>query len=824
MSQSALHHRDVSHNQFGNNATINQGDTHYHVSYQRPARAEGAIHVIPFPRNEDVVHRQDLVDKLDKLLPQASKQTATSNSAALWGLGGSGKTQIALDYAYRRGEDCECSVFWVHADSEAAFIHDYKRIAKKFGIDKTLEGEELLETVRDSIASEPLWVLIVDNADDLSLFGIGKTTEGDGLYSYIPIGPKGTVLWTSRDEQIAGTLVNIQRSIEVTSMTTAEAITLLETTRNEKANPKDLDNVMKLLEELQWFPLAILQAGAYMRRMLITTEGYLSLLGQSKRRLEALKQGNEWNRHRRSEMPSSVLETWWVTMERIQIENEMAYQILHVVAYLDNQLPHELISAITKYSSEDVTEQLDELGTGQLEEPNVRAAIMRLKEFSFLKFRLVEDGDEQSYEMHKLVQEATRYKLSIRGPDNQTIEEHPGQSTLKQPERAGEAHYSGIALQVISVLFPNSEQVSWGKCEKYLSHAIKVGDWAEICGKQIETSSFLSRVSKYLYDQGRWTEKEAVDDRALRLMQTKLGQNHPLTTRTMSNLAITYCGQGWYEKAETLSKEVLRLERGMFHDQHPDIIRSMSSLAVIYHKQGHYDKAEGLATEVLKLRQQVLGEKHPDTIRSMANLASIYFEQRRYDEDEKLSAKVLELRKEVLGENHPETIQSLANLAVTYNSRGHYDKAETLKLEALNLQIKMLGEKHPDTIRSMASLAATYYKQGRYKEDEEISVKALELRREIFGENHPDTLQSMQDVAVALSCQGRYSDAVRLTQECLDKREAILGLDHRLTQLSAKFLRKWESQEKEAREAKKMKEAKESKAIKGIRKWFKSKR
>ncbi|KAF5228226.1 hypothetical protein FAUST_11251 [Fusarium austroamericanum] len=152
----------------------------------------------------------------------------------IWPVTLGSKTQIALEYAYRRCDDPTYSVFWVHADNETAFGQDYKIVARKLSLDSKLDGEELL-------AAETRWLLILDNADDLALFGVDekpntsrKTTR---LFDYIPRGPTGALLWTSRDERIAGTLVGPRRGIQVAQMTIDEATALLKTTRNEKTRP-----------------------------------------------------------------------------------------------------------------------------------------------------------------------------------------------------------------------------------------------------------------------------------------------------------------------------------------------------------------------------------------------------------------------------------------------------------------------------------------------------------------------------------------------------------------------------------------------------------
>ncbi|KAH7111892.1 P-loop containing nucleoside triphosphate hydrolase protein [Dactylonectria estremocensis] len=608
--------RDVSHNRFHDQNFINQGNiqgnVHYHPPHQ-PTPAE-VVRVIPYPRNEDMVRRGDLIDRLDKLLPQ----TPGFSSAALWGLGGSGKTQIALDYAYRRCDnDSECCVFWVHADNEATFMSDYKTIGKRLGVDEQLDGSDLLDAVCSKIGERSKWVIVLDNADNLGLFGVGQAQEGtnENLRKYIPHTSQGTLLWTSRDAHIAGTLVGSRRGIEVRSMATDEATTLLARVRDEESTFEE-EGVDALLEELQRLPLAISQAGAYIRRMSITVKEYLSLLAQGKSRWEVLKMSDA-DRHRRPEVSNSVLETWRISIERIREESEMSYRILHVIAYLDSRdIPHELMEMASRYNFG------DDSTARQTSELKVHVATMRLKEFSFLSIHQKEDG-ERSYEMHKLVQEAVQYGLRVK----KRMETGLGETTAKKsgPEE-GEAYYCSIALQMIDNVFPVSEGKTWARCEQYMAHAIRVGEWAEVSMTEIETSRLLSRVSGFLYDQGRWREKEPVDRRAWGLRQEVLGEKHP------------------------------------------DTISSMASLATTYHNQGRYDEAEALKDCALDLRREVLGEKHPDTISSMASLATTYNAQGRYDEAEVLHKTALDLRRHILGEDHPYTTQSTMYPASTQES------------------------------------------------------------------------------------------------------------------------------------------------------------
>jgi tetratricopeptide (TPR) repeat protein len=729
------------------------------------------------------------------------------------------KTQVALEYAYRRcRDDPTCSVFWVDADNETTFAQDYTAIARRLGLDK-LDGEKLLVAVCERIESKPSWLLVVDNADDLLLFGVGQTAHhtssgqaeaSTSLWQYVPKSGAGTVLWTSRDERIVGSLVSPQRGIQVAQMDPKEACTLLERSRNEKVGSDDVVDAEKLLEELQWLPLAISQAGAYLRRTSTPIGEYLSKLVEGKQRWRILK-ATEFDRYRRHNVPNSILETWSISIERIRRDNEMAYRILHIIAYVNNQdIPFEIMTAAGLFGDK------GEEGDPGEDEDRVVEAVTRLKEFSFLGMR-TEGRKTRSYEMHKLVQEATRYGLRVR-------------------DSGDEAYFSSAALQIMAKLFPERMRENWAECEKYIAHAVQVGEWADICKREVEVSDLLARVSNYLFDRGRWRETEPVDNRAYKLRREVLGESHPDTIRSMADLAVTYHAQGRFGEAEPIKIKVLELRRqilgethldtiwsmadlaGTYHEQgryseaelimikvlelrrqdlgetHSDTIRSMSNVAAIYHAQGRYSEAEPIKIKVLELWRQVLGETHPDTIRSMAQLAMIYHTQGRYGEAEPIKIKVLELRRQILGETHPDTIRSMVQLAITYYKQGRYSEAEQIEIKVLELQRQVLGETHPDTIRSMAQLAMTYYKQGRYSEAEPIEIKVLELRRQVLGETHPDSLNAMHGLAMTWKRRGRRDDSIALMDQCLQLRRTVLGLDHPFTRESERILSSWKTE------------------------------
>lgn len=645
------------------------------------------------------------------------------------------KTQIALDYAYQRCiADEELCVFWVHAENEASFTLDYETIGKELGVDKGLHGSGLLEAVRRKIESRSRWLLVIDNADDLGLFGVGQSATENNLYKYIPCTLQGTVLWTSRDEHIVGTLVGALRGLPVQPMDMEEATALLTVARGRESTLTE-PKVDDLVTELECLPLAVSQAGRFMRRLSMSAETYLDQLKQRTTRLELLNI-SDTDRYRRPEASNSILETWRISTDRIWAESKMSYYILHVVAYLDYQnIPEELMAAAAKLVS-----AADNWRSAQPTELETLSSIARLRELSFISLR--NSGDTKpSYEMHKLVQEALRYRMSLEEATEVALIDLPRAENKLKRLRRGEVYYSRLALQLICNLFPAPGADSWAQCEQFVTHAIRVSEWAEISKTETKTADLLYYVAVFLDQRGRWGELEPVVTHSIRLRQNSLGLEHP-DTIWMKQFLVEVIKRQDLDKAEFVQQEVLELRQRVLVASHPDVLYSKSSLAGIYCRQGRNTEAQHILQDVLKVQQDTLGPKDERTIKSMSRLAHAYFNQGLYKEAEKTDQEVLELRREILGERHVDTITTLSSLALTYRCQGQLGPCERLMKECLDLRREVLGNHHPHTIGSSYSFAEFHYSLGRYREAERLARIALELHIQGYGETNRYTRQS----------------------------------------------------------------------------------
>ncbi|KFY18198.1 hypothetical protein V492_00079 [Pseudogymnoascus sp. VKM F-4246] len=697
--------------------------------------------VVPLPRNTDFIGRHDIFQKLDQLLPR----TGAYQTAAIWGLGGCGKTQIALEYTYSWQQKTSGSIFWVRGDTEASFSQGYNDIAKEAGISLDLKGEDLLLAVQKWIEKLPNWLFIVDNVDDLRIFkeAYGHHNTGSSpnpeLLRFVPR-KIGIVLWTSRDNSILGKLVDYSRGVEVRGMSDPEALKLFQIRSGRPQSNPSCNEESELLNLLENLPLAISQTAAYIRSTRSTVNTYIEMLKESETELLGYEFSDP---HRQSDIPSSVMKTWIISMKKIAQENQCAEKILNTIAYLDNQgLPFEVISAAC--------------GDG-VKKHEVLLAAGRLVDYSFLQTQTTVAGELPTYQEHRLVQLATRQALT---------------------EAKQDSEFSSNAIQIMDKLFPGGTHETWNLCRVYLPHALKSVSWKEADRYEDLAPEFLGKIGRYYWQQGRSNEAEQLELQALDLWKRLLGEEHPDTIQSMANLASTWQQQGRSNDAEQLMLQVLDLRKSMLGEEHPDTILAMANLASTWRQQGRYNEAEQLEMKVLDLQKRVLGEEHPDTILAMANLASTWRQQGRYNEAEQLEIQVLDLQKRVLREEHPHTILVMANLASTWQQQGRYNEAEQLEMKVLDLQKRVLGEEHPDTILAMANLASTWWQQGRYNEAEQLEMKVLDLQKRVLGEEHPDTILAMANLASTWRQQGRYNEAEQLEIQVLDLGKRVLGEEH----------------------------------------------
>ena len=627
-----------------------------------------ACWTVPFARNRRFVGRNSQLDQLEAAL-SAEQQPS---KVAIFGLGGVGKTQIALELAYRTQERYpECSIFWVPATNSESLQQAYLEIGRQLRI-PSLEQEQadVKKLVQRYLSDESAgrWLLIFDNADDVDMW-INRDGANDvslGLIDCLPQSNQGSLVFTTRSRKVAVKLTQ-QNVIEVSEMDEDLARQLLRKSLINQDLVQNHQDTVNLLKQLTFLPLALVQAAAYINENGITLSDYLSLLDdQEQNVIDLLSTDFEVEgRYRDSKNP--IVMTWLISFKQIRQRDPLAYDYL---AFLSCVSPRDIPQSLLP-PAQSQKKEVDAIGT--------------LSAYSFVSRRPATN----SLDIHRLVHLATR-------------------NWLRREESL--AKWTAQAVTRLGEVFPDDDHENRSVWRLYLPHAQYVLESSLIEDGVGEKSVLLWKFGMCLYSDGRYNEAETPILRVMETRRRMLGPEHPDTLTSMSNLASTYWNQGRWTEAEELEVQVMEIARRVLGPEHPSTLTSMGNLASTYTNQGRLTEAEELEVQVMETRRRVLGPEHPSTLTSMANLALTYMNQGRLTEAEELGVQVMETRRRVLGPEHPDTLTSMNNLAWTWKSQDRNHEASELITTCCKLLTEKLGADHPNTKASLETLNA--WKRG----------------------------------------------------------------------------------------------------------------
>ncbi|MCJ1449249.1 MAG: hypothetical protein MMC23_009769, partial [Stictis urceolatum] len=693
--------------------------------------------------NEFFVGRDSHLQNLKQWLARSQGHRRMS----ICGLGGCGKSALALEFAYRTMcEHPEYFVFWVPAISQETFELAYRKIGEFLRIPGITENnanvKQLLKTFLSS-DNRGDWLIIVDNADDTNVLfdKLSEKRDSSRLIDYLPRCDRGSILFTTRGRKTAERLSQAH-ILELGDMgkTVKEARKMLSLQISNQALRCDNNAVQELLERLVYLPLAIMQASAFINQNAILVSEYVSHLRDANSEAELFSEHFE-DPNRYDETESTIAKTWYISFNQIRKQDPLAADYLSFMACVDR-----------------INVPLSLLPTGD-------SAIQRIKSIGTLTgYALITERrqdsqqaqTEKSFDVHRLVHRASRWWLEERG------------------EMTSWATKAQIRLKEVLPYGGHEERDIW---TNYISHALFLAGPQNRLDKTAQ-ASLLGRVGSCQSTLGQYLMAEPTYRRALRLDIELLGERHPDTLNSMDNLASVLFRQGKYEEAEAMHRQTLESTKGILGERHPNTLSSMNNLASVLDRQGKYEEAEAMHRQTLESRKEILGERHPDTLTSMDNLAWVLFRQGKYEEAEAMHRQTLESRKEILGERHPNTLSSMNNLASVLFRQGKYEEAEAMHRQTLELTKEILGERHPNTLSSMNNLASVLDSQGKYEEAEAMHRQTLESTKEILGERHPNTLISMNNLAAVLDSQGKYEEAEAMHRQTLESTKEILGERH----------------------------------------------
>jgi tetratricopeptide (TPR) repeat protein len=730
---------DLSEQEFNTLRSLNGAEIIFEEQANEPFRAASqlahGLHNLPFPPNPFFTGRKKYLELLDQYFKEGGSVVITQ-PISISGLGGVGKTQLALAYAHSCYFKVYRTILWVNAANRATLEDSYLSLAYLLELLEKDEHEvgHIVRAVKTWLEEHTDWLLIFDNADDLQLARF-----------FLPTTPRGHILLTTRS-QIVG---NIAVQIEVEAMEPSEGLIFLlrrsgvlkAETELETIAPDIRNAARQLVETLVGHPLALDQAGSYIEETRISFATYIRLY--TDQRLILLNERGLLG----DEHPETVAITFEVSFQRACELYSTAADVLRFCSFLHpDAIPEELLS-------QDESLKLNPLAFNK--------AIAALRRYSLIK----RNAEKKMLSVHRLVQAVIKDRMN-----EEFIEQWAKRTVL-----------------LVNIAFPYVEYANWSYCEILVSHVFISYELIQRHHIVIpESAHLLNKAGYYLYLQDRYEEAEQLLNLALSI-QSKLEQDHPDKIQVLNDkvqilndLGLLYNAQHKYEQAESLLQEALTIQEQL---NDPNPAQSLWILGLVYFGNGKYKQAEQLYQRALMIREEMFGIEDYRIATVLHNLALLYEHQMKEEQAEQLYQRALAIQEKQLGSEHPDLARTLECLALLYSRQGRYEEAEKLHLRTLAMKRRLFGREHFTTAMELNNLAVLYHNQGKSEEAKKLYLEALAISKQYLKREN-DTLNFAilcSNLAALYHSEQNYQQAKQFYQKAWQIQKKLMGIQHPTT-------------------------------------------
>ncbi|MFD7711595.1 FxSxx-COOH system tetratricopeptide repeat protein, partial [Streptomyces sp. NPDC059786] len=758
------------------------------------------------PRNLVFTGRDELLSALERGL--RSGPTAVLPHA-LHGMGGVGKSQLALEYLYRHASEYDL-VWWIPAERPTQIQQAFVELSRRMHLRVTPEAITAVPAVLEALRTgHPYsrWLLVFDNAE-----------SPNAVQEYFPSapegGPAGSVIVTSRNPQWN----TLAHPLEVDVFTRHESIQLLRR-RNPDLADDDANMLADILGDL---PLAVEQASAWRAETGMPPGEYVRVFEEKRAELMAVSPPPQYE--------ETVATAWNVSLDHVETKNAGALQLLQLCSYF---APEPISRQFFSNSvAEPIAPELDLIFADPI---RLSRAIREISRYSLAKI----DHRTNSIQMHRLVQAVLVARMSVERRERFQHGAHlllaaNAPNNPRDPQnwpRFGELFPHVIVSQATTSTNRNVRQMvhnvaeylyRWGDHAAALDFTGQVHkEWLEKFGEDDPQTLLIGQRLRFvLWRVGRYAEASELGERMLTTLAAagpemeeeylkvkgqvasdrrvsgdfrgaleydedvyahavrSFGDDDPTTLTHAFNLAVCLRVHGDYRRALQLDENVWRLRVQMFGADSPQALASEASVALDRQELGEYNRALRMCTENADKTQALLGETQLETYRSKARLGVAQRKAGLHAEAAKNTNIALTALTERYGERAPDVLQISLNYSIDLRQTGKLQEAVQRCQRTRDLYKETLGADHPQTVSADADLAVTLRELNRVDEARKLNESALARFESLLGETHPNALATAVNLANDMFAQGDSTGAHALDRRTLEKVQEQLGDTH----------------------------------------------
>jgi hypothetical protein len=684
-------------------------------------------------RNADFTGRGAILERLHDELAGDGKAVVLAR--ALYGLGGVGKTQLALEYAHRYQANYDL-VWWIPAEQSQGITLALAALAERLGFQASDNAAEAamaaLERLRRGTARR--WLLIFDNAEDPR-----------DLEPFLPTGA-GHVIVTSRNRAWA----HRAEPVEVDIFTRDESVAHL----LRHVPGLHADDAAKISAAVGDLPLAIEQAAAWLAETGMPAALYVEQL--------ATQAASALGLNKPPDYALPVAATWNLSLDRLRRRSPAAVRLLQILAFCS---PGP-ISMNLLYSDE-MNESLlpydetlsEKLMLGQMIGDVSRLALIKV------------DQGSNSLQIHRLVQAVIRSQMTEEEQREARHEVHKILVCARpRHEETDDPTDDPANWSTYDIIWPHLGPSLAEECTDSRTRQLLI-DWVRYQWKHGEFESAVGLANSI---RGLWTHQ--------------LGPDHPQTLQLQTQAANVMRSQGRFSQARDLDTYVLERQRAVLGANHVHALRTAGGLAADLRALGYFQEALESDRQTYAGFKEHFGTDYERTLAAAHNLACSlrlvgdYFAARRLDQE------TLDRQRLVLPADHPETLLSAASLGLDLRTAGAFRESVDLLRDTWARYQVVLGEDMLETLRAAASLAVSLRKAGELSEAMTLQQHTYERYKRRYGADSPDAQACALNLACDYAAIGDNSRALGLAAELRAAYSWGLGEDHPHTLVAASNL------------------------------------